>query len=145
MPRKAIFLAIAAFTAAAGAAVVPIGPIGGEQVVLLPEGQIDVIALPTYSNRVERLKEKWIGKKDTENGWGRSRPLVLRWRVTDGEQGPWKIEIGKNEDLSDARVWLVADQKPRLRGEKDKDIFGLKLTDANLEVGSPIIGASGAT
>lgn len=135
MPRKAIFLAIALCAAVAGAAVVPIGPVGGEKVVLLPEGQIDVIALPTYSNRVERLKEKWIGKKDAENGWGRSRPLALRWRVTDGEQGPWKIEIGKNEDLSDARVWLVADQKPRLRGERDENVLGLKLTDVNLEIG----------
>ena len=135
MLRSAILLTIAACAAAADAAVVPISPIGGENVVMLPEGQIDVIALSTYSNRVERLKKKWIGKADTEKQWGRTRPLVLRWRVTGGEQGPWKIEIGKKEDLSDARVWLVADQKPRLRGEKDKDIFGLKLTDANLEVG----------
>ena len=135
MLRKAIFLTLAFGAAAAGAAVVPISPVGGENVVLLTEGQIDVIALSTYSNRIERLKERWIGKKDSEKQWGMSRPLVLRWRVTDGEHGPWKIEIGKNEDLSDARVWLVADQKPRLRGEKDENVFGLKLADANLEVG----------
>ncbi len=136
MTRKAIFLMIAVCAVAmVGAAVVPISPVGGEKVSLLPEGQIDVISLPTYSNRVERLKEKWIGKKDAENEWGVSRPLVLRWRVTDVEQGPWKIEIGKNEDLSDARVWLVAGQKPRLRGEQDENVLGLKLTDANLEIG----------
>ena len=135
MLRKVIFLAIALCAAVAGAAVVPISPVGGENVVLLTEGQIDVIALSTYSNRIERLKERWIGKKDSEKQWGMSRPLVLRWRVTDGEHGPWKIEIGKRKDLSDARVWLVADQKPRLRGEKDENVFGLKLADANLEVG----------
>jgi protein-tyrosine phosphatase len=127
------FIVLAA--AAACAAVVPICPVGGERVSLLPDGQLDVIAQQAYSNRIERLREKWIGKKDAEGQWGMSRPLVLRWRVTDGEQGPWKIEIGKKEDLSDARVWLVAAQKPRLRGEKDTQVFGLKLADANLEVG----------
>ena len=130
---RTIFLAIAACAVAADAAVVPISPMGGETVTLLPEGQRDVIAQPTYKCRVERLKEKRIGKNDAEDQWGMSRPLVLRWRVTDGEQGPWKIEIGKKDDMSDARVWLVADKKPHLPGEKD--VFGLKLTDANLEVG----------
>ena len=70
MLRKAIFLTIAVGAVVAGAAVVPICPIGGEKVTLLPEGQMDVIALPTYSNRIERLKEKWIGKKDAEDQWG---------------------------------------------------------------------------
>ena len=124
---------MAACATEVGAAVVPISPRSGETVTLLPEGQRDVIAQPTYSSRVERLKGKWIGKNNAEDQWGMSRPLVLRWRVTDGEQGPWKIEIGKKGDMSDARIWLVADKKPHLPGEKD--VFGLKLTDANLEVG----------
>lgn len=110
-------------------------PIGGEKVTLLSKAQRDVISLPTFSKRVERLKEKWTGKKGSENQWGKSCPLVLRWRATDGEQGPWKILIGKKADLSDARAWLVSEGKPRLCGETEKKVFGVKLTDANLEVG----------
>ena len=47
MPRKATFLTIALCAAVAGAEIVPISHVGGEKVKLLPEGQIDVIALPT--------------------------------------------------------------------------------------------------
>lgn len=135
--KNATMAVFAAMAATAGAAVVPTSPADGENVTLLTEGQRDVIAQLTYSNRMERLKERWIGENaaDSEGQWGKSRPLVLRWRVTDGEQGPWKIEVGKRLDMSDARVWLVADIKPRLSGDGDRDAYGLELQDANLEVG----------
>ncbi len=128
--------------AAAGLAAIPlmaaielVDPIGGEPVALLSGAQREVIALPTFGSRIDLLKEKWAGKKVDENKWGRSCPLVLRWRATDGERGPWKMQIGKKKDMSDARAWLVADATPRLRGEKAKDVLGWSIPDANLEVG----------
>lgn len=119
------------------ASIEPLSPVGGETVALLSDAQRDVISLPTFSNRVDRLKEKWLGEEleRSRDQWGRSCPLVLRWRATAGEQGPWKIEVGKRAGLSDARVWLVAERKPRLCGEKDKSVFGLCISNANLEVG----------
>ena len=65
------------------ASIEPVSPIRGETVRLLPAAQRELFALSSYSSRVERLKEKWIGKaaKGSEDQWGKSRPLVLRWRV----------------------------------------------------------------
>ena len=136
--RKAGFTAAASFVAAMplAGAVEPASPSGGEVVALLPGAQADVMALPTCGDRFERLKGASKKSDDLERQWRCSVPLVLRWHVDDGEKGPWKVEIGKNEDLSDARVWLIADVKPRLPGEMDKQTYGVSLPYANLEVGA---------
>ena len=127
------FLVLAAL--GLNAEVVPVGPVEGTVVALLPAAQRDVIALPAYSNRIERLKEKYTGRNAVADDWGRSCPLVLRWRATDGECGPWQIKIGKKEDLSDARVWFVSEVKPRLHEDRERPVFGWRIPDANLEVG----------
>ena len=94
-------------------AVEAISPLGGRTVVLLPEAQKKVMALPTLAERLELFEsDRKAGKVLRHDPfWRKSRPLVLKWRRTGNEVGPWKVEIGKMPDLSDARVWYFSDQK----------------------------------
>ena len=95
------------------ATVETLSPVAGETVQLLPDAQKKVMSLPTLAERLELFeKDRSSGKVLSHDPlWRKSKPLVLRWRVTDKEVGPWKVEIGKSPDLSDARVWYFSDQK----------------------------------
>ena len=102
-----VLFAIAAI--GARAAIVPLSPVGGATFELVPDAQKKVMSLPTLEERIRLFSE------DRKNGkiirhdkfWRKARPLVLKWRTTNNEKGPWKIEIGKDPTLSDARVWYV--------------------------------------
>lgn len=91
------------------AAIELVSPTGGSDVALVPEAQKKVMSLPTLEERIRLFSE------DRKNGkvirhdkfWRKAVPLVLKWRTTNREKGPWKIEIGKDPSLSDARVWYV--------------------------------------
>lgn len=93
----------------ASAAIIPLSPTDGANVSLVPDAQKAVMSPLTLNERIEFLR------KDRENGkvirhdkyWRRARPIVLKWRTTEKERGPWKIEIGRIPELSDARVWYV--------------------------------------
>ena len=94
-------------TSALLAGLVPMAPIEGECVRLVPDGQKDVMRLPALADRIRFLEAK---RKDEKAGkskdcWRKSLPLVLSVRATEGEKGPWKVLVGKSPDLSDARVW----------------------------------------
>ena len=95
------------------AAIEPIAPGGGEMVALVPDAQKKAMALPTLDERLKLFaKDKASGKVLRHDPfWRKSKPLELKWRATEGEVGPWKIEIGKSPDLSDARVWYFSDLK----------------------------------
>ena len=66
--------------------------------------------MPTYKERLEFLQwDRANGKKVRHDpNWRKALPVVLEWKATAGEKGPWKILIGKKPDLSDARVWFKA-------------------------------------
>ena len=93
----------------ASAAIIPLSPTDGVNVSLVPDAQKAVMSPATLNERIEFLR------KDRANGkvirhdkyWRRARPIVLKWRTTEKERGPWKIEIGRTPELSDARVWYV--------------------------------------
>ena len=95
------------------AAVELLSPANGEVVALVPEAQKKVMALPTLAERLA------LFAYDREHGkvirhdkfWRKSQPLVLKWCANDGEVGPWKVEIGKSPDLSDARTWYFSETK----------------------------------
>ena len=95
------------------AAIEPIAPGSGEMVALVPDAQKKAMSLPTLAERLELFaKDKASGKVLRHDPfWRKSKPLELKWRATEGEVGPWKIEIGKSPDLSDARVWYFSDLK----------------------------------
>ncbi len=108
---KLFFMASATLaTVVLNAALEPVAPIGGIEICLVPEVQKKVMNLPTYAERLNLLQEdRKHGKKIRhDKNWRKAVPLVLEWKATLGEKGPWKIEIGKKPDLSDARVWYKA-------------------------------------
>ena len=110
LKKNLLMLAAAAFLAAR-AAVTPVSPADGAVVKLLTEEQRQIMAIPTYAERLAVLKadhdkphdDRTYGK-DRANKWRISSPLVLRWRTTAGEKGPWKVVIGTKPDLSDAKA-----------------------------------------
>ena len=124
---KQILFALAAVAAAvvAHADITPISPVDGATVKLLTEEQRQIMAIPTYAERLAVLKadhdkphdDRTYGK-DRANKWRISAPLVLRWRTTAGEKGPWKVVIGTKPDLSDAKAyWLDSSVSSRKEGE----------------------------
>ena len=140
-----VTLAVLAATAVR-AAIVPVSPIGGEIVARVPDAQKKVMAPATLEERIA------IFRQDREDGgkvirhdpfWRRAKPFKLTWRVTEGETGPWKIEIATNPDLTDPEIIYVSVKSvdPATGRETDKDIGGLggevvsyTVPRANLEI-----------
>ena len=128
--RSSLFtLAVLAATAVR-AAIVPVSPVGGEVVARVPDAQKKVMDLATLEERIALFRE------DREKGgkvirhdqyWRKAKPLKLKWRVTEGETGPWKIEIATNPDLTDPEIRYVSVKSvdPATGRETDKDIGGL--------------------
>ena len=130
------------FSTALFAALEPLVPTGGAVVPLIPEAQKKVMAIPTLAERIRLFRDdrKSGGALAQDRFWRRAKPLVLEVRTTEGEKGPWKVEIGKRADLSDARTWYVpAPGTEDVTGREVAhagmpDIVTLTLPMANLEV-----------
>ena len=106
------FLILAVFLFAVSssrAAILPIAPVDGTDVALVPNAQKKVMSLPTLDERIRLFREDRKSGKVIRHDkfWRKAKPLVLKWRATAGEKGPWKVEIGKSPDLSDARIWYI--------------------------------------
>ena len=137
-------LAVAAslLTLAASAAIEPFSPANGATVALLTEPQTKIMAIPTYAERLAALKadhdkphdDRYYGK-DRESKWRISNPLVLRWRTTAGEKGPWKIVLGAKPDLSDTASYWVEASHVKSRQEKDAVRFKWTVPRPNLKLG----------
>lgn len=103
-----------------------LSPEEGSTVKLLPEAQRKLMSLQTLEERLDLLKY------DSENGktirhdkfWRKARELVLEWRADGNEAGPWKIEIGKASDLSDARRWYIRAAKVDKATGRETDAEG---------------------
>ena len=139
-------LLLSAVALAAGplfAALVPVSPQGGETIPVVPEVQLSVQRLATHAERVALLKADAAGEKKLAkgDGWKKARPLVLSWEATGRERGPWKLELGKDPALLDARVHYVSNRKVNvLTGRAEGDGAAAKRLScefplANLEVG----------
>ena len=103
------------------AAVELVAPVDGAAVALVPDAQKKVMAIQTLEERIKLFADDKANGKVLrhDNYWRKPRPLVLKWRATEGEIGPWKVEIGKSADLSDARVWYFgAPQKDAATGRE---------------------------
>ena len=134
------------------AALVPVSPVGGEMVQLVPDAQKTVMNKATYGERLAFLQwDRENGKKIRHDKfWRRASPLVLKWRATAGEKGPWKIRIGKKPDLSDARVWYKqvkeSDGATGREGGRDASqvVETYEVPLANLEIGATYYWSVGA-
>ena len=88
----------------------PIAPGDGQTVALVPDAQKKVMGLPTLEARLKLFADDRANGKALRHdpNWRKSLPLVLEVRTPQGENGPWKVQIGKKPDLSDARTWYLA-------------------------------------
>ena len=138
--RLAVVLGI--LSVSASASITPYSPADGSTVTLLPEPQRKIMAIPTYAERLATLKadhdkphdDRYYGK-DRENKWRISCPLVLRWRTTAGEKGPWKVAIATKPDFSDAVNYWVEASSANSRKEKDSVRFKWYVPRPNLKLG----------
>ncbi|MGN0847332.1 MAG: tyrosine-protein phosphatase [Kiritimatiellia bacterium] len=107
MKKQILVLASVLSVLGLRAAIVPVSPVGEQVVQLVPDAQKKVMAMATYDERLAFLQwDRANGKKIRHDKfWRKAQPVVLKWKATAGEKGPWKIRIGKKPDLSDARVW----------------------------------------
>lgn len=137
-----LLVGFALLAASAFAALEPLSPIGGAVVQLVPDAQKKVMALPTLGERIRILEDDRMSDKvlDLDRRWRRAKPLVLELRTTEGEKGPWKVEIGKNADLVDARTWYVPAPGTFLVTSRSvassvtQDVVTITMRNANLEV-----------
>ncbi len=113
MKQSSISAVLLALSSVASAAIVPVSPIDGEIVALVPDAQKTVMALPTLEERIALFRE------DRERGgkvirhdplWRRTKPFRLVWRATEGESGPWKVEIGKDPGFDGADIRYICDE-----------------------------------
>ena len=153
--NKTSFSVIATFGIcfAANAAVEIVSPANGTTVALLPEPQKKIMSYATYEERLAVLKadnakphdDRYYGK-DRDSKWRLSVPLVLKWRTTDGESGPWLIRFGTTPDLADATdTWLNPGEAAKMSMAKDEQssektdgkthVYTYEMTYANLELG----------
>ena len=102
---------LAALVASVGsAAIIPVSPVGGEVVAFVPDAQKTVMAPPTLADRIALFREdREKGGKVIRNDkfWRKAKPVVLTWRVTEGEIGPWKVEVGTDPSLECADIRYV--------------------------------------
>lgn len=82
--------------------IIPLFPIDGRTVQLLPDEQKEVLRLETFEERKSCLQ----GMPDA-NSWKKSCPVCFRWKVTAEESGPWRLRVGMRQDLSDAEETIV--------------------------------------
>jgi len=139
MNRTSALILAALAAVGAEAALEPVSPKDGAELQLLTGVQKEIMAVPTYDARLAALQAdaKIAKKEDRHYGrhsswWRRSEPLVLKWRATEGEKGPWKVELGKTPDLSDAKVLYYGDGE--VKPGKD-GVLRREVDRANLEVG----------
>ena len=117
-----------------------LSPCGGETVELLPEAQKSIMAFESYDDRLAALcKDKECGGeayfRNKDAKWRTSAPLVLKWRTTDGEKGPWRIALGKDNSLSDATIWWIEDGDSSRKCDDGSVVFEWTVPQPNLELG----------
>ena len=137
-------IGLVAASASAFAEIVPLAPVDGAEVNLVLPAPREVAALPTHDARVARFKADAAGEKRLLKAeeWRRADDLVLSWRVTDGETGPWKVLIGKADRFErESDTYYIRSQPVNAatgreeQGEATGAVVTCTIPRANLEVG----------
>ena len=136
MKQSSISAFLLALSSVASAAIVPVSPADGEIVALVPDAQKKVMDPPTLQERIALFRE------DRERGgkvirhdpfWRKSRPFVLTWRATEGETGPWKVEIGRSPGFDGADIRYVSANSDSVK-IADGEVFSYTMARPNLEI-----------
>ena len=143
---KTTFLfALCCAACGARAELIPLSPVKGAAVPLVPPAQKQVMTLKSLEERLACFAaDDKPGKKILKHDklWRRALPFVLNVSATNGENGPWKVLIGRKPDLSDARVWYVPTAKSNaitgreMAVQKSEGAVSIEVPRANLEIGT---------
>ena len=100
-----VVLASVACAAAALAELVPVHPVEGAEVPVQTDEALALSGKASYEARVSLAKKnkKEFSKNEKEK-WRTAPPVILKWRATKDEHGPWKITISKTPDFKEPRV-----------------------------------------
>ena len=142
MKKENLFLLALTVPTLLLAALEPLAPVGDATVPLVPEAQKTVMNLPTLEARMKLLQEDRKSTKALKHDrfWRKSRPLVLELNPTLGENGPWKVMIGKKADLSDAQTWYLSKTEVDSMSGREKatkaakGVVRIEVPRANLEI-----------
>ena len=127
----AFALAVEAVAAFDATAIELVAPVGGEKVTLLPEGQRELMALPTYEARLSALRAE--SNRYAQVAWRESEPVKLRWTAGNGT-APYRILVGTTPDLKDAKGYYT-DKTLEWKTRGDVTDCCWTIPCANLELG----------
>lgn len=124
-------------SSAVSAEIIPLHPVDGEVVQLLPPEQIEVMSVTGIPERIKLLatEENGTNRFKQCKTWQKSQPIRFQIRMTNKEWSGWRIEIGKQHDLSDARSFYV-DQPTIDKTMWSGVIRSGFVANANLELGT---------
>lgn len=92
------------------AEVVPLAPEDGSTFETLTDEQIAVFGGETRTNRLKIATKLKTAPKEV---WQRQRPLILKWKATEGENEPWRVRLSTRPDFSDGRdLSIMLDRQP---------------------------------
>ena len=115
------------------AAVELIAPADRSVVKLLPECQREILAGKTLAEREAMFDADKKGDRHLLKAghvWRTGIPVVFSWKVTDGEKGPWELEVSRKADMSGARRFMFKTKVTPKDG-----IYTNELPYANYEIG----------
>ena len=108
--NAAIVLAAACgLAASARAVIIPVHPVGGEIVPIVPPEQKEVMSLGSIEERIALFNSEKgpTNRFATCKTWHKCQPLRIQIKMNNKEWCGWRVEIGKKPDLSDARSFYV--------------------------------------
>lgn len=137
--RAAFAAAFASAVTGAGAAVVPCAPADGSEVRLLSAALKGIISLPDKESRYDALAPERDGRGEgraDSRAWRHPGPVVLRWRATAGETGPWMVRIAADPafGLFDEYVFLPEDAAGAAKEDGSVE-WSCELPNPNFEAG----------
>ncbi len=118
-----------------------ISPAQDATVALVPDCQKTVMTNETLEARAAVFAADRKSGKTLKHAklWRKPNPVVFRWETTDGEGGPWELQISKSSDFSAAQTFLFKEVKnddASGRGESVKGgkTFSFEEPTLNLEI-----------
>ena len=123
-----------------------VAPESSSVVPLMSQEQRAVLSLASRSERIEFLRKNvtngTVRTSDYDSTWRKAKDVVFRWMATDGENGPWRIELSKKSDFSEMRSFVfkltpedAASRRP-VESVMENGVFCYVLPYANLEIGT---------
>ena len=117
------------------AKVTPLSPENGSMFETLTDEQIAVFGGETRTNRLRTVTK--LKESAPKEAWQRQRPLVLKWKATEGESEPWRVRLSTKSDFSDGRdMWLDRRELAQEPIDDGKSVlWTCNVPLANLELG----------